>query len=68
MENVDDSDGNNRIGKSSVSTPPAKERRKPFFKKVFKLLFTFKSRLILFFELKSLKTYLLMMWCLLCVL
>lgn len=33
MENVDDSDGTNRIGKSAVSTPPTKERRKPFFKK-----------------------------------
>jgi hypothetical protein len=34
MENIDDSDGNIRIGKSALSTPPAKERRKPFFKKV----------------------------------
>jgi len=41
MENVDDSDGNNRIGKSSVSTPPAKERRKPFFKKVLRNLIEF---------------------------
>ncbi|CAG2106993.1 unnamed protein product, partial [Medioppia subpectinata] len=33
MENMEDSDGNIRIGKSALSTPPAKERRKPFFKK-----------------------------------
>jgi voltage-dependent calcium channel beta-2 len=33
MENIDDSDGNIRVGKSALSTPPAKERRKPFFKK-----------------------------------
>ncbi|XP_054168318.1 voltage-dependent L-type calcium channel subunit beta-1-like isoform X2 [Oppia nitens] len=30
---MDDSDGNPRLGKSALSTPPAKERRKPFFKK-----------------------------------
>jgi hypothetical protein len=30
---IDDSDGNIRVGKSALSTPPAKERRKPFFKK-----------------------------------
>lgn len=33
-ENHEESESNPRIFKASLSTPPVKERRKPFFKKV----------------------------------